>query len=121
METPIILALIGIVSAIVGSSWISSLMFRKKYTQELENLKADVAKKNTGTKGIEIENAEKMLKMQVDYIVEPLKKEIGALRKTVNKLQRAVNKIGDCSHADLCPIRHELQSDTDENGGKVES
>ena len=115
METSIILALIGIITAIISSSWITSVVLRKKYTQEVENLKADIVKKHTDTKGIDIQNAEKMLKMQVDYIVEPLKKEINALRKTVNKLQRAVDKIGDCSYADKCPIRHELQNDTDKN------
>ena len=64
-------------------------------------------------KGKEIENEEKASKLLMDYIVEPLKKEINALRKEVRKLQKCIERISDCPHADNCPVRGELQKHSD--------
>lgn len=113
MDAQIILALTGLLTAVFGGSWFTSVVLRRKYLNEIEILKADAKKKNTDTAGSEIDNMEKTLKIQVEYIVEPLKKEINVLRKRVIKLHRALENIGVCPHAPDCPVRRELQSDED--------
>lgn len=70
--------------------------------------------------GSELENEEKASHILMDYIVEPLKKEIDGLRKDVRRLQKAIDKISDCSHADNCPVRHELQDCQDRNRHEAE-
>ena len=57
----------------------------------------------------EIANAEHIIRMQAEHIVEPLKKEVNALRKEVRKLQRAIDAIRECPHADHCPVRERMQ------------
>ena len=47
------------------------------------------------------------------YVVEPLKKEISALRRDVRKLNRAIDKIADCPHAGECPVKQQLKMDND--------
>jgi len=69
-------------------------------------------------KGKEIENDEKASKLLMDYIIEPLKKEINALRKDIKKLQKSIERISDCPHADNCPVRDELQKYNDSNGNQ---
>lgn len=59
---------------------------------------------------IELSNADAIVKMQTTYIVEPLKKEINALRREVKRLQRAIEAIRDCPHAAHCPVHDSLQS-----------
>ena len=113
MDTQITLALIGIITAIIGSGWFASVVLRRKYMGEIEVQKAEVKKRGADTDGTEIANAEKTLKIQMEYIVEPLKKEINALRKTVGKLYRALQKISVCPYSGDCPVRNELQTDKD--------
>jgi hypothetical protein len=60
-------------------------------------------------KGAEIDNEEKAAKIMMDYVVEPLKKEMTAMRREVAKLRRAVEKIKDCQYSDNCPVREELK------------
>ena len=50
------------------------------------------------------------------YIVEPLKKEVNALRRDVRRFNRAVEKIAHCAYADDCPVRRELYEHKDEPG-----
>lgn len=56
-----------------------------------------------------------ILKINQEYIVEPLQKEINALRNNIKSLTKALNRISDCPHSDVCPVRDELrkQQDTD--------
>jgi predicted RNase H-like nuclease (RuvC/YqgF family) len=89
------------------------------------------AKASEDVKGVKIDNEEKQLKLMTEYIVEPLKKEIDELRKEtqqlrkdtqqlrkeVRYLQKAIAKISDCSYADSCPVRRELQSRDDDRNG----
>jgi hypothetical protein len=110
MDTSIIITVIGLLSAVVGSTWIASVVLRRKYEQEIELLKADHHRKESDTNGVEIANAKEVLKTQMEYIITPLQNEIKALRKDVRSLRRAVEKISDCPHSSDCPVRRELQN-----------
>ena len=67
--------------------------------------------------GSKMTNDEKASQILMQYIVEPLKKEINALRRDIRALQRAIGKISECPHADDCPVRHELQKHQDDCEG----
>lgn len=54
-----------------------------------------------------------ILENNKNYVVEPLKKEINALRKALERLTRAINRITDCPHSVDCPVRSELQRQQD--------
>ena len=62
-----------------------------------------------------IENDKSLMDSFNQYIVEPLKKEVNALRKDVRRFARAVEKINDCPHAADCPVRNELQNSKDDH------
>jgi hypothetical protein len=112
METQLIITIAGIASAIIGSSWIASVVLRKKYTQEIEILKAEIKRKGKDTDSVDISNMEKTLKLHTELIVEPLIKEANGLRKETRLLRRALEKISVCPHSAGCPVKHELQNDT---------
>ncbi len=76
--------------------------------RQIATLKHDVRKAEEEAKGMGIVNDEKMMETFTTYIVEPLKKEINGLRRTVTKLTEAVRKANDCAHSVDCPVRHEL-------------
>ena len=81
METSEIISLLfGVVSAPVGL-WIQSLLLRKKYNTELESLRAQVEASKTDTRGDELENVKNGMSILMEQVVEPLKKEINAIRK----------------------------------------
>ncbi|MBR3565336.1 MAG: hypothetical protein IKN91_03275 [Paludibacteraceae bacterium] len=48
-----------------------------------------------------------------EFIVEPLKKEVNALRKDVRRLNRAIDKANTCDYTAACPVRLELQNAKD--------
>lgn len=109
METSEIISLLfGVVSAPVGL-WIQSLLLRKKYNAELESLRAQVEAAKTDTRGDELENVKNGMAILMEQVVEPLKKEINAVRKELARLRRAVEKVNNCPHAAACPVRDELQ------------
>lgn len=66
---------------------------------------------------VETTNTDSILETNQKYIVEPLKKEINGLRKTVQGLTKALNRISDCPHSDSCPVRTELQKQQDNDLG----
>ena len=72
-------------------------------------LRAAKRKADAEAQGASLANDEKASQIMMEYIVEPLKKEINALRQDVRKLQRAVDKVSVCPHAADCPVRNELQ------------
>ena len=86
--------IISAITAIAG--WIGG---RRKTKAELEGMNAD--------------NAEKLLKLNNQFIVEPLTKEINVLSKKITKLEKAINRVGDCPHSLVCPVRDELQKHED--------
>jgi hypothetical protein len=72
-------------------------------------LRAQSKKASAEAAAVEIENDEKASKLLMDYIVEPLKKEINGLRREIRLLRKAMDKIVDCPYADDCPVRDELR------------
>jgi uncharacterized protein YlxW (UPF0749 family) len=78
-------------------------------------LKSAAKKASAEAENAELENDEKASKLLMDYIVEPLKKEINGLRKDVRRLQKAIDKIVDCAYADDCPVRSELRKQREDN------
>lgn len=75
----------------------------------LVTLRAKRKKAHEEAKAVELDNSKKLLDSFNEYIVEPIKKEVNALRKDVRRLNRAIEKINDCPHAATCPVRRELQ------------
>lgn len=109
--TEVISLLFGVVSAPIGL-WIQSLLLRKKYDAELESLRAQVEAAKTDTRGDELDNVKKAMSILMEQVVEPLKKEINAIRKELARLRRAVEKANRCpfaDHADACPVLYELR------------
>lgn len=116
--TEIISLLFGIVSAPVGL-WIQSLLLRKKYDTELESLRAQVEAAKTDTRGDELDNVKKAMSILMEQVVEPLKKEINAIRKELARLRRAVEKANRCpfaDHTNACPVLGELRRAEDVEG-----
>jgi hypothetical protein len=107
METSEIISLLfGVVSAPVGL-WIQSLLLRKKYNTELESLRAQVEASKTDIRSDELENVKNGMSILMEQVVEPLKKEINAIRKELARLRRAVEKANRCpfaDHADACAV-----------------
>jgi hypothetical protein len=66
-------------------------------------------------KSVEIDNEEKVLRMQLEYIVKPLEAKVDKLTKEVKKLRFAINKIADCPYEADCPVRKELQKKDNED------
>ena len=77
----------------------------------LVTLRSTKKKADEQAKSIAIDNDKNIMQNFLEYIVEPLKKEVNGLRKDVRKFTRAVEKINDCPHAADCPVRRELQND----------
>lgn len=71
-------------------------------------------KANAEAKSKEIENEEKAAQVVIDYVVEPLKKEISALRRDVRKLNRAIDKVSECKYESDCPVKHQLKIENDD-------
>ena len=59
-----------------------------------------------------IDNDKALMDNFNELIVEPLKKEVNALRKDVRRFQRAIEKIPSCPHAGACPVADDLQKQT---------
>lgn len=104
--------IIPIITAIVAaplSSWLTAVLLRKKYNIEIEQLKVQITATQTDTKGDELDNVRKGISILMEDIVEPLKKEINAIRRELARFRKALEKGNDCKHYDVCPIRNELQ------------
>ena len=64
---------------------------------------------------MDIDNDRLLMDSFNSYIVEPLKKEVNALRRDVRRFSRAIERIASCAYADDCPVRRELlQANADE-------
>ncbi|MDR0872173.1 MAG: hypothetical protein LBN27_01730 [Prevotellaceae bacterium] len=112
MTTEIILATIGLLTAIVGTSWITSVIQRKKYIEEVAQMKAT----NESTT---IDNSQKIVDMLNKDIVEPLRVEVKSLRNEIKRFREAIQKIPSCIHArdNGCPVRDELQKHEGSDNG----
>lgn len=119
MELSSILNLIADWIAVPLSAWLTAFLMRRKYDAEVEQLRAQVKATKADTQGDELDNVRKAMSILMEEVVEPLKKEINAVRKEVARLRRAVEKANNCPFADrtdACPVRNELRRAEDIEG-----
>ena len=74
----------------------------------LVTLRSQKAKAEEEAKGLALDNDKKVSEMVNEYFVEPLKKEITSLRRTVSRLTRAIDRIPSCPHSADCPVKYAL-------------
>lgn len=116
------LEIISLVAAIITaplSSWLTAKLLRKKYDAEVDGLRAQVEASKADTRGDELANVKEAMFILMEQVVEPLKKEINAIRKELARLRRAVEKANRCpfaDHADACPVLYELRRAEDVEG-----
>lgn len=116
------LEIISLVAAIITaplSSWLTAKLLRKKYDAEVDGLRAQVEASKADTRGDELANVKEAMSILMEQVVEPLKKEINAIRKELARLRRAVEKANRCpfaDHADACPVLYELHRAEDVEG-----
>ena len=58
----------------------------------------------------ELSNADKIVSLQTQYIINPLREEIEGLRHDVQRLNQAIDAVKDCEHRDNCPVRKKLSA-----------
>lgn len=83
--------LVSIITLIVG--WLGG---RRKSTAEVEVIKSDYA--------------EKLLKLNEQYLITPLTKRIDILSQKIQQLELALSRISDCSDEKNCPVKNELKN-----------
>ena len=116
------LEIISLVAAIITaplSSWLTAKLLRKKYDAEVDGLRAQVEASKADTRGDELANVKEAMSILMEQVVEPLKKEINAIRKELARPRRAVEKANRCpfaDHADACPVLYELRRAEDVEG-----
>lgn len=116
------LEIISLAAAIITaplSSWLTAKLLRKKYDAEVDGLRAQVEACKADTRGDELANVKEAMSILMEQVVEPLKKEINAIRKELARLRRAVEKANRCpfaDHADACPVLYELRRAEDVEG-----
>lgn len=102
--------IMGLLTLIAGGGW---LFDKKRHRQEVESIRADNKKKNM-----------ELSKMYVDEfkqnIADPLRREVGGLRREVKYLRNAIQKIYDCPHAADCPVYDELQKQQADGGAEAD-
>lgn len=96
-------------------SIILNLLLGGGFIVTIVTLKSQRRKANAEARNKELENEEKSAEILLTHIVEPLKKEINALRKEIRKLSNAVSKTKNCKFVDDCPVVGELQNHPDDS------
>lgn len=74
----------------------------------LVTLKSIQKKAKEEAESVALDNEKKLSEMINEYFVEPLKKEITSLRRTVSRLTRAIDRIPSCPHSADCPVKDSL-------------
>lgn len=116
------LEIISLVAAVITaplSSWLTAKLLRRKYDAEVDSIRAQVEASKADTRGDELANVKEAMSILMEQVVEPLKKEINAIRKELARLRRAVEKANRCpfaDHADACPVLYELRRAEDFEG-----
>ena len=82
--------IVSVITLIVG--WLGG---RRKSTAEIELIKSD--------------HAEKLLKLNDQYLIAPLTRKIDLLSNKIQRLEQAICKISECSEAKNCPVKIELK------------
>ena len=119
MEPVEIISLVAAIITAPLSSWLTAKLLRKKYDAEVDGLRAQVEASKADTRGDELANVKEAMSILMEQVVEPLKKEINAIRKELARLRRAVEKANRCpfaDHADACPVLYELRRAEDVEG-----
>lgn len=80
----------------------------------LATLRSQKAKAEEEAKGLALDNDKKVSEMVNEYFVEPLKKELSSLRRTVSRLTRAIDKIPSCPHSADCPVKNALDDNNND-------
>jgi hypothetical protein len=81
---------VSIITLVVG--WLGG---RHKSSAEVEVIKSD--------------HAEKLLKLNDQYLIAPLTKRIDILSQKIQRLEQALSRISDCSDKENCPVKNELK------------
>ncbi len=81
---------VSVITLIVG--WLGG---RRKSIAEVEIIKSD--------------HAEKLLKLNDQYLIAPLTRRIDHLSAVVKKLEQAITKSAECEN-EICPIKQELKN-----------
>lgn len=79
---------VEVILAIVAAGGFKSMTDTKKYRQEVEKLRAEVETARTNTRSNELENVKKAMAILMEEVVEPLKKEINAIRREMARLRK---------------------------------
>jgi hypothetical protein len=95
-----------LVSAITGAAGVFGGMRLKK---------ANEKKAEAEAKSVEIDNEEKVLRMQLEYIVKPLEAKVDKLTREIQKLRFVISKVAECPYEANCPVRKELQKKDEKN------
>lgn len=102
--------IVEVILAAIAAGGFKGWIDTKKYRQEVEKLRADVEAAKTNTRSNELDNVKKAMAILMEEVVEPLKKEINAIRREMARLRKAVEKVNNCPHVADCPVRRELQN-----------
>jgi len=81
---------VSVITLILG--WLGG---RRKSAAEVEVIKSD--------------HAEKLLKLNDQYLIAPLTKRIDILSQKIERLERALSRISDCYDEKNCPVKNELK------------
>ncbi|MDR0941314.1 MAG: hypothetical protein LBM68_03710 [Bacteroidales bacterium] len=81
---------LSVITLIVG--WLGG---RRKSSAEVELIKSDYA--------------EKLLKLNDQYLIIPLTKRIDILSQKIQRLEQALSRISDCNSEQNCPVKNELK------------
>lgn len=88
-----------LLNAVTGTGLIVSLV----------TLRSQRRKAKSDADGAELNLAKEYVGEFTENIVEPLRKEMRGLRRTVRNLTNAVEKSNNCAWTDTCPVRDELR------------
>lgn len=117
MTETILAAIVAIITAPL-SALLTAVFLRSKHKAEVDQLRADVQKTLSDVRGHELDNDKKAIEMIMDFVVEPLRKDMLQLQEKVDILTNAIEKVNSCPHADNCPVSHELRRTKESGGGK---
>lgn len=88
---------------------------RRKAMSEADKAAVDVTQSKEDVECTKINNDEKASKVLMEYIVEPLKKELSYMRRDVRQLTRAIERANECDYKEQCPVREEMSKKQEEN------
>lgn len=108
MTETILAAMVAIITAPL-SALLTAVFLRSKHQAEVDKLRAEVKQTLADVRGQELDNDKKAIKMIMDLVVEPLRRDMLTLQNKVDILTNAIEKVNSCPHAPTCPVSHELR------------